>query len=291
VTELDRGAKELIALAGDGDAPTEKQRSRLRAAVLAEIGTSAVTASAGGAVVSAAAGAGAATAIGAVASAGAGAGAGAAVAGGSVAAFAVKMVAIGAVLTGIGTGGYVVASHRSPHEERLVPVGAVATVPPKSPESMVAIGATARSGGPSPVAATAEPEPTPPPAAADEAEPASPPPGPVPTTHHASRVRSTPVSEAVPETLEEETQALRQALSSLRNGHADAVLPALDEQDARYAHGALGEERAAARVEALCALGRTGEANVLASRFLLKHPKSLQAARVRASCGGAQGAP
>jgi hypothetical protein len=92
-------------------------------------------------------------------------------------------------------------------------------------------------------------------------------------------------SNAEPDTFEDETQALRSALSGLRAGRADSALAALDEQDTRFRRGALGEERAVARIETLCALGRTREAGEKATLFLTQHPRSVQAARVRASCG------
>jgi hypothetical protein len=297
VTELDPGAKELIALVGDADGPTERQRSRLRAAVLAEMGAvggTALAESVGRAAANAAAGVAGAGAAGAVASLGAGAvGAGAGAGGAAIAggvAFAAKMVAIGAVLTGIGTGGYVVVSHQ--HREKLVAVGATAPAASTS-ERLVAIGATAARAP----AAVPAPAPEAPPSAATATDPpvspeeTAPPPPPAAAAAPRPRPRPDSVPEVIPETFEEETQALREAVSALRGGHPETVLPALAAQDAKYPHGVLGEERAVARIEALCALGRTREANALASRFLAQHPRSLQAVRVRASCGVAQGAP
>ncbi len=320
MTELDPGAKELIALAANGDGPTDAERARLRAAVLAQLGSGALGVKAGSAAASvalraAAAGAAGAGAAGAVVSSAAGAGgvaAGTAV-GGSVAVFAAKMVAIGAVLTGVGAGGYVAVSHRA------APTAAVAAKgTQEAPEKLVPIGATAsrrRAGGPGGASGTAsaggaeaadpptaagsasaapEPEPTaslvaePVPAAPQAAPAPEAPPVPTIATHPrpAWTARSAPVSESVPETLEEETKALGQALSALRASHPDTALALLDAQDVRYPRGALAEERAAARIEAMCALGRAGEATSLASRFLAQHPRSLQAARVRASCAG-----
>ncbi len=48
----------------------------------------------------------------------------------------------------------------------------------------------------------------------------------------------------------------------------------------------LGEERAAERILALCALGRKDEARTEAQRFLSRFPRSPVAERVRTSCGG-----
>jgi hypothetical protein len=66
----------------------------------------------------------------------------------------------------------------------------------------------------------------------------------------------------------------------------ERALAAINAQDARFPDGALREERAEARIVALCALGRVEEARAKASLFLQEHPRSLLASRVRASCGG-----
>ena len=54
--------------------------------------------------------------------------------------------------------------------------------------------------------------------------------------------------------------------------------------------GVLREEQRAARILALCAAGRTGEAKAEAQRFLAESPRSPMAERVRSSCAG-QGSP
>jgi hypothetical protein len=92
---------------------------------------------------------------------------------------------------------------------------------------------------------------------------------------------------AAPDTLAEETRALRAAVGMLRDAKGDQALAALDAQDSLYAGGALGEERAATRIDALCLLGRTAEARAAATRFLDAHPRSVLAAHVQASCGAA----
>jgi hypothetical protein len=85
-------------------------------------------------------------------------------------------------------------------------------------------------------------------------------------------------------TLLEETDLLRRAQTSLQAGDAAAALARLDELGARHPDGLLREERLAARVVALCAAGRAGDARREAERFLLEAPLSIHAARVRASC-------
>jgi len=66
----------------------------------------------------------------------------------------------------------------------------------------------------------------------------------------------------------------------------EQALAALDAQDSLYGQGVLGEERAASRIDALCALGRRAEARAAAARFLADHPHSLLAPRVAAACEG-----
>jgi hypothetical protein len=74
----------------------------------------------------------------------------------------------------------------------------------------------------------------------------------------------------------------------LRDGRAAQAIAALDAQSALYAGGALGEEREVARIEALCALGRADDAREAGTSFLSAHPRSILAARVRASCAASR---
>jgi len=89
---------------------------------------------------------------------------------------------------------------------------------------------------------------------------------------------------ADPDTLAAETHRLREARAALKGGDASRALSLLDEQSA--AGPQLREERAAARVLALCDLGRVDDARAAAARFLAESPRSPMADRVRASCGG-----
>jgi hypothetical protein len=266
MTELDPGAKQLIALAGDADGPTATERSRLRGAVLARVGATVVVASAGSAAVSTTASAAGATAA----------------ASGSLVALVAKVVGVAAVVSGIGTGGYLLVSSDPPAS---APAAAIATSSP--PNAHVAQETT-------PASQAEAPRLTPPPVATPM------PPVPASTTTATGHV---PVVEAAavpaprppqknpapPESFEEETRDLRDALAALRDGHPESALASIDAQDARYGAGGLGEERGAARIECLCAMGRTDDARAAASSFLRQHPRSLQAARVGASCGGNPG--
>ncbi len=62
------------------------------------------------------------------------------------------------------------------------------------------------------------------------------------------------------------------------------ALARLDEHATRFPQGALVEERIAARVLALCSVGRVANARVEAQRFLVARPRSPLAAQVRGSC-------
>jgi hypothetical protein len=83
-----------------------------------------------------------------------------------------------------------------------------------------------------------------------------------------------------------EVRLLDQAHTAMRAGDAERALDLLEDHGRRYPRGALGEERDAARIAALCALGRTAEARDATDRFLRAAPQSPQAGPLRASCGG-----
>ena len=87
--------------------------------------------------------------------------------------------------------------------------------------------------------------------------------------------------------LAEELKLMSQAQLDLRSGDAAGALALLDEYLRSFPRGALREEQVAARVQALCLLGRVPEARAEAVQFLADHPQSAYAAKVRASCAGA----
>lgn len=82
-----------------------------------------------------------------------------------------------------------------------------------------------------------------------------------------------------------EMAVLREVQLALRSHDGARALAALDAHDARFGRGALIEERAAARVIALCELGRTSEASAARASFFSSYPRSPQAERVRTACG------
>jgi hypothetical protein len=81
-----------------------------------------------------------------------------------------------------------------------------------------------------------------------------------------------------------ETQRLREAHGALRGGDPEKALALLSEDAAETEGQKLREERAAARVFALCKLGRADEANAEAAAFVAKNPRSPLADRVRKAC-------
>jgi hypothetical protein len=106
---------------------------------------------------------------------------------------------------------------------------------------------------------------------------AAPPPG---------RTGSSPVT-APALSLEAESHALARIQRALRDGDPERALVLIAEQEGSFQKGALAEERAAARVFALCAAGRRAETAAAARRFLVDFPKSPLRVRVAASCAPA----
>jgi RNA polymerase sigma-70 factor (ECF subfamily) len=91
--------------------------------------------------------------------------------------------------------------------------------------------------------------------------------------------------------VEAEVLLIGEAHSALQAGDSSRALILLDEHVRRFPAGALGEERDAARIVALCSLGRIAEAHTATERFLWAFPSSPHAARVRGSCGVAPAPP
>lgn len=92
------------------------------------------------------------------------------------------------------------------------------------------------------------------------------------------------VPEESADTLIAETQRLRKAHGAMRGGDPEKALELLSEQSAENEGQKLRAERAAARVLALCKLGRVAEAHAEAEAFLAQNPQSPLADRVRKAC-------
>lgn len=98
------------------------------------------------------------------------------------------------------------------------------------------------------------------------------------------------VPPAIPETrLLDETRLLGDAHRALSAGQPLMALALLDRHREEFPVGAMRQERAATRVLALCAAGRDADARRAGQRFLSVYPNSMQAPRIRASCGGPVG--
>jgi hypothetical protein len=87
-----------------------------------------------------------------------------------------------------------------------------------------------------------------------------------------------------PDSLPEEVRLLSKAEQQLHGGHADDALRTLGEHERRFPGGFLAEERLAARVQALCALGRTAEAKADLAKLTRTNPGSANFDRARRFC-------
>jgi len=96
-----------------------------------------------------------------------------------------------------------------------------------------------------------------------------------------SSERPPPQAPPVEEPLAQEVTLLARAVTDLHAGRVVKALKALDEHQRRFPNGLLTEERRAARAQALCALGRRGEAEAELAQLA---PQSLAAARAKQVC-------
>lgn len=102
--------------------------------------------------------------------------------------------------------------------------------------------------------------------------------------------KRTPAPSRSADSLAQEVAILSRASSELRAGRPAAALKALDEHQRSFPSGVLTQERTAARIQALCALGRTKEARSALERLARTAPNSPHEARARKACGfGAAG--
>ncbi len=87
-------------------------------------------------------------------------------------------------------------------------------------------------------------------------------------------------------TLAQELALLQRARRALNRNDAQLALGIVQSLDERFPDGVLMEERSATRILSLCQLGRNDEAAEQGHHFLLAHPRSVYAERVRHSCVG-----
>jgi hypothetical protein len=84
--------------------------------------------------------------------------------------------------------------------------------------------------------------------------------------------------------LAEEVEILSRAQTELHAGSVAGALQTLEEHARRFPRGTLAPERRAARIQALCGLGRAAEAQVELARLA---PGSLHEGRAREACAAA----
>jgi hypothetical protein len=85
--------------------------------------------------------------------------------------------------------------------------------------------------------------------------------------------------------LAEEVSILSKATSELRGGRPAEALRLLTEHQRRFPGGRLVEERRAARIQALCALGNRAAAESELGRLARSSPRSPHLARAQQACG------
>ncbi len=93
-----------------------------------------------------------------------------------------------------------------------------------------------------------------------------------------------PSANVADNSLSEELDLLRRAERTIRAGNSLVALGLLRDLDQRFPKGQLLEERTAARVMANCQLADAGTAMAQGNAYLIAHPQSVYADRVRSIC-------
>jgi outer membrane protein assembly factor BamD (BamD/ComL family) len=88
--------------------------------------------------------------------------------------------------------------------------------------------------------------------------------------------------------LAEEVALLAKAEKAIHDGRASQALRSLDEHEARFRDGALAEQRMAARIQALCMLGRVPEAEAQIDRLAAQSSRSPYLYQAREACDRAR---
>jgi hypothetical protein len=109
-------------------------------------------------------------------------------------------------------------------------------------------------------------------------------PAPLDTTT-AERTLASPRKLALTDPLAEEVAILSKATSALRAGNPSEGLRLLEEHQRKFPNGRLAEERRAARIQALCALGRRAAAEAELAQLARSSPRSPHLARAQRACG------
>ncbi len=263
--QLGPEARELIETVGDADGPAPGTRERVRAAL--------------GATLAASAALGSSAAFGAQAAAGAGSNAKllglGALSGKGSTAIALWFVAGGAAGMAVATPLALVSARPSPAIVTPAPKNDQARLPLHRPRSAM------RAAAPAASAPAENHNPTPalrPALARVEAQ------RPAPSATLTSAAPAAPT--VATSDVATELALLKAAQRDLNAANATASLALLDDHARRYPDGALKAERLAARVFALCQLGRVDQARAAALEFMNAAGDSPLVPRVLASCAG-----
>ncbi len=282
LTDEDRA---LLELAGDGHAPTEQDRARVRAALASRLGTAAGLGLAAAGLsaktaTTAAAVAGAKTATATVATAATGGATGVAATAGTVGIAVAAKVIGAAVLVSLTVGVGATVIHR---DRRPPPSPAISIAPRPAPVHRPAVVPAAAAPSPAEAREVQAPGTRPPPALAaramhrtDES--------PAPAVTGPSQVQPAPFKPPAPmpsRAVADEAALLHASLDARRSGHPAQALELLDRHAILYPRGVLTEERDAERALVLADLGRAPEARAAIGEFLRAHPASPLAARLR----------
>jgi hypothetical protein len=254
MTRLRPESHALLDAARGGDEPTHADRERVRAALATRL------------TVAAGAGAGIGVATAAKSSAAASIPSG----------LATKALVVAALLGVMGTIGAIGANRMRAGARTPAPQAPIATVPATPAPIDLPAPAMDLLHAATPLA----PAVTPSEERAGTAHPSA------PSVPVAAPTPASPTSDVAAE-----VRLIGEAQKAIRSGDAERALILLDEHAHRFPKGALGEERDAARIAALCALGRALEAREATARFLRAAPLSPHAGPLRASCGGSSATP
>jgi hypothetical protein len=263
VNELGEEDRALLELARHADAPSDRDRARVRAALAARLGAAAgLTAVAGVAATT--------QAVAGTATIGTGTTIGGTVAAGGLGAgvVATKLVAVAIVVSAaVGVGATAVRHARHPR------ASVVALAQPKAAGG----GATPASPGPVPFDRPAPPQSALPPPAAPRvrAKPAT------GGSRADQRPPGAPPAQRATVAVAEEAGLINAGVVALRSGHPARALELFDRHALLYPQGVLAEERDAERALSLADLGRQAEARAAIQEFLRARPQSPSAARLR----------
>lgn len=265
MSELSPEARALLARVGEGDGPNAARRARVKRQLAARLAAS-----------------GLAVGVTQAATAGTSHAAGGALAGAGLGKAAVSATSVALWLAGGALAGSVV----------MLPVTLLQeSAEPRPAQTRAALSATAPALAPNSPARVASPLVDS--AKLPKASEAEAPLEPQPSRNReglavAARVSAVPSSGGVSAPaslgLQGEMRLLEAAQAELASGRGERALELLSRHEREFPDAALGEERAFARVIALCQLGRSTEARAAADAFLRAAPRSPLVLRLRKSC-------